>query len=31
VNANNSIIAKVFEEEINNPLKGEVKRQLAEK
>jgi hypothetical protein len=31
VNANHSIIAKMFEEEVNNQLKGEVKKQLAKK
>jgi len=29
VNANHSIIAKLFEKAINNPLKGKVGRQLA--
>jgi hypothetical protein len=31
VNANHSIIAKLFEEAINSPLKGKVERQLAKK
>jgi hypothetical protein len=31
VNANHSIIAKLFEETINSPLKGKVERQLAKK
>jgi hypothetical protein len=31
VNANHSIIAKLFEEEINNPLRGKVGKQLAKK
>jgi hypothetical protein len=31
VNANHVIIAKMFEEEVNNPLKREVKKQLAKK
>jgi hypothetical protein len=31
VNVNHSIITKMFEEEVNNPLKREVERQLAKK
>jgi hypothetical protein len=31
VNANHSIIAKLFEEEVNSPLKGKVENQLAKK
>jgi hypothetical protein len=31
VNANHLIIAKVFEEEINSPLIGKVKKQLPKK
>jgi hypothetical protein len=31
VNANHSIIAKMFEEEVNSPLKGKVDKQLAKK
>ncbi len=31
VNANNSIIAKLFEEAINSPLKGKVEKKLAKK
>jgi hypothetical protein len=31
VNANHSIIAKVFEEEVNSPLKGKVEKQLGKK
>jgi hypothetical protein len=31
VNANHFIIAKVFEEEINSPLIGKVKKKLAKK
>jgi hypothetical protein len=31
VNANHSIIAKMFEKEVNNQLKGKVKKQLAKK
>jgi len=31
VNANHSIIAKMFEEEMNSPLKGKVEKQLAKK
>jgi hypothetical protein len=29
VGVDHSIIAKMFEEDVNNPLKGEVERQLA--
>jgi len=31
VNANHSIIAKMFEKEVNSPLKGKVEKQLAKK
>jgi hypothetical protein len=31
VNTNNSIIAKLFEEAINSPLKGKVEKKLAKK
>jgi hypothetical protein len=31
VNANHSIIAKLFKETINSPLKGKVAKQLAKK
>ncbi len=31
LNANHFIIAKMFEKEVNNPLKGEVEKQLAKK
>jgi hypothetical protein len=31
VNADHSIIVKMFEDEINSPLKGEVERQLVKK
>jgi hypothetical protein len=31
VNINNSIIAKLFEEAINSPLKGKVEKKLAKK
>jgi len=31
VNANHSIIAKIFEEEVNSPLKGEFEKHLAKK
>jgi hypothetical protein len=31
VGVDHSIIAKMFEEDVNNPLKGEVERQLAKK
>ncbi len=31
VNADHSIIVKIFEEELNSPLKGKVEKQLAKK
>jgi hypothetical protein len=31
VNANHSIIVKIFEEELNTPLKGKMEKQLAKK
>jgi DNA-binding transcriptional ArsR family regulator len=31
VNANYSIIVKIFEEKLNSPLKGKVEKQLAKK
>ncbi len=31
MNANHFIIAKIFEEEVNNPLKGEFEKHLAKK
>jgi hypothetical protein len=31
VNVDHSIIVKIFEEELNSPLKGEVEKQLAKK
>ncbi len=31
VNANHSIITKIFEDEVNSPLKGEFEKHLAKK